>query len=283
MTLRVAYVATGPFVRMALHSALSVISSTERKSDITVDLFVDSADLDPAKAGTQRLQDRHAIDINLRRMTNVIRADQATSMVKDAMFFRLVLPEIFSDAANLLYLDADTIITGDIFSLIAERPSGFPVSACVDLLSPNRIYDHFHCDVHRQRWQCSYFNSGLLLFDCLLWRDIQADWRALIPDAKKFLLPDQDVLNLVLHDRIGRLPDEWNVPPISSIVAGGESTAHLLGYSSTFVGRYTREEALELERKAKLYHFIDKSKPEIGEYPEVGPAYPAFAAIKNIF
>lgn len=279
--MRVAYVATGPFVQMALYSALSVISSTDRKNDITIDLFVQSCDLDSARVGRQRLLEKHAIDINVRQMTKVIRADEATSMVKDAMFFRFVLPEIFGDTAHLLYLDADTIVTGDIFSLVEDRSSGFAVSACVDPLSPNRIYDHFHCSAHRQRWQCTYFNSGVLLFDCPLWLKLQPDWRSFIPDAKKFLLPDQDVLNLMLHDRIGRLPDEWNVPPVSSILAGGEATTHLLGYSRTSVGRRTREEAIQLERDAKLHHFVEKTKPESGHYPELGPAYQAFARIKN--
>lgn len=272
MSLRVCYCATGPFIELALYSAASLFLATARAADIEVELFVGTDELQGAAKKTKRLRQEHGWTVNVRSMSLVVPADALSAKIRNDYFFRFALPELFPGDDCLIYLDADTIVTGDITSLADQRPDGFAVSACLDLFAPSRIYDHFNCAVHRQRGLCDYLNSGVLLFDCPRWNDAQPAWRAMLDRQDSLLYPDQDVLNLVLHDAIGRLPDDWNVPPVAAFLAGGSS------FGDT-IGRYSREDMLELERTAKLHHFIGNTKPGSGKHPEVGASFENFHAI----
>lgn len=272
MSIRVCYGATGSFIELAFYSAASVFLAAARPDDVVVELFVSHAELEDAAQKARRLHDEHGWAINARRMTWAIPAAAETPRIKNAFFFRLALPELFPDDERLIYLDADTIVVGDIARLAERKPHGFAVSACLDLLAPSRVYDHFNCAVHKQRGLCDYFNSGVLLFDCRRWIELQPAWRQLLDRAESFLYPDQDVLNLMAHDAIGRLTDDWNVPPVAAFLAGGSS------FGDT-IGRYSREDMLELERTAKLHHFIGNTKPGSGKHPEVGASFASFHAI----
>lgn len=266
MTIRVCYAATGQFIQLALYSAASVFLATARPDHIVIEVFVGAEELRDTAQHAQRLQDEHGWSINARAMTRAIPVATETSRIKNALFFRFALPELFPDDEQLIYLDADTIVAGDISRLAEQKPDAAAVSACLDLLAPSRIYDHFNCAVHKQRGLCDYFNSGVLLFDCPRWIELQPAWRQLLDRAGSFLYPDQDVLNLALHDTIGRLTDDWNVPPIASFLAGGV-------LSGDTIGRYSRDDMLDLERTAKLHHFISNAKPGRGENPEIGASF----------
>jgi UDP-D-galactose:(glucosyl)LPS alpha-1,3-D-galactosyltransferase len=272
MSLRVCYCATGPFIELALYSGASVFLAAARPDDVVVELFVGQRELADAVETARRLHETHGWKINARPMTRAIPASAETPRIKNAFFFRFVLPELFPDDERLIYLDADTIVVGDIARLAECTLEGFAVAACIDLLAPSRVYDHFNCAVHRQRGLCDYFNSGVLLFDCRRWIELRPAWRQLLERAESFVFPDQDVLNLLLHDAIGRLTDDWNVPPIASFLAGGTPTGDT-------IGRYSREDMLELERTAKLHHFISNTKPGRGKNPEIGASFENFYAI----
>ncbi len=170
---------------------------------------------------------------------------------------------------RLIYLDADTIVAGDIARLAEQKPNGAAISECLNLLAPSRIYNHFKCAVHKQRGLYDYVNSGVLLFDCPRWIELRPAWRQLLDRAESFIYPDQDVLNLVAHDTIGRLTDDWNVPLVASFLAGGV-------LSGDTIGRHSRADMLDLKRTAKLHHFISKAKPGRGKNPEVGASLESF-------
>ena len=269
MSIRVCYGATGSYIELAFYSAASVFLAAARPGEVVVELFVSHAELEDSAQKARRLRDEHGWTINARQMTRVVPTAAPTPRIPNALFFRLALPELFPEDERLIYLDADTIVAGDIAGLAEQKPDGAAVSACLDLLAPSRVYDHFNCVVHRQRGLCDYFNSGVLLFDCRRWNELRPAWRQLLDRGESFTFPDQDVLNLVLHGEIGRLTDDWNVPPIASFLAGGV-------VSGDTIGRYSREDMLELERMAKLHHFISNAKPGLRRNPEIGAAFESF-------
>lgn len=269
MTIRVCYGASGSFIELALYSAASLCLATARPDNVVVELFVRHDEVEPTAATAARLHNEHGWSINVRPMTRAIPFAAETPRIQNGYFFRFALPELFPDDERLIYLDADTIVAGDILGLAEQKPDGAAVSACLDLLAPSRIYDNFNCALHKQRGFCDYFNSGVLLFDCPRWIELKPAWRQLLDRGESFLYPDQDVLNLVLHGAIGRLTDDWNVPPIAAFLAGGT-------VSGDTIGRYSRDDMLDLERSAKLHHFISNAKPGRGKNPEIGASFERF-------
>lgn len=266
MSLRVCYIASGAFVELALYSAASVFLATTRPDGVVVELFVDADSLGPSADRGQRLGSEHGWTINVRPMPLAVPGHQLSAKITNELFLRFVLPELFPEDECLIYLDADTIVSGDIAKLAAQQVDGSVVSACLDLVVPSRIYDRFNCAVHRQRDLCDYFNAGVLVFDCRRWIEAQPAWRPMLEQIDRFLYRDQDILNLLLHGEIGRLTDDWNVLPVASF----DASSAVWG---TTIGRYGLEDMLDLETKAKLFHFIGNHKPGRSGCPEVGPAF----------
>jgi lipopolysaccharide biosynthesis glycosyltransferase len=269
MSIRVCYGATGPFVKLALHSAASVFLATRRPDDVVVELFVGSDDLQDAAEKSRRLRREHGWRLDVRPMPLAVPEHRRSTDAANELFMRFVLPELFPDDDCLIYLDADTIVSGDIASLAAQRVGGSVVSACLDLVTPSRIYDHFNCGLHRRRDLCDYFNAGVLVFDCPRWNEMRPAWRPMLEQIERYIYRDQDILNLLLHDAIGRLTDDWNVPPVAALVAGSDVWGET-------IGRYSRADMLNLERNAKLHHFISTTKPGGGVCPETGAAFERF-------
>ncbi len=213
-----------------------------------MELFVGAEELQDAAQKAQRLHEEYRWTINTRPMSWAILAAAETPRIKNAFFFRFALPELFADGAHL--------ITHRAVPRYSIAPCTSNHLGSLDLLTPSTP---FNCAV----------NSGVLLFDCPRWIELRPAWRQLLDRAESFIYPDQDVLNLVAHDTIGRLTDDWNVPLVASFLAGGV-------LSGDTIGRHSRADMLDLKRTAKLHHFISKAKPGRGKNPEVGASLESF-------
>ncbi|WP_409300413.1 glycosyltransferase family 8 protein [Peribacillus sp. SCS-155] len=124
------------------------------------------------------------------------------------MYFRLSIPDLLDHGIQkALYLDCDLIIEEDITILWNNNIDDYVVGAVFD---PNEL----------RREQLSipkeygYFNSGVLLININKWteNDILEKVKQFISDHPSALkYPDQDALNVILHDKWLRLEDKWNV------------------------------------------------------------------------
>lgn len=118
---------------------------------------------------------------------------------------RLFASEIVQDTDKVLYLDSDTIITNSIKEIFKMKMD-FPVSAVREL----EVSSYLPQDINK------YYNSGVLLFNLTKWEEESCTDKlyrelSLYRDILKF--PDQDLLNLALHDSIGDLPFNYNITP----------------------------------------------------------------------
>ena len=116
---------------------------------------------------------------------------------------RLFSGEII-DVSQILYIDADTIITSSLKEVF-NKNSSHPIYAVREFFVP----DHIKKETDR------YFNAGVLFMNYELCHNI--DLLKLIIDAKSipihFVYPDQDLLNLALKENIGTLPVRYNLSP----------------------------------------------------------------------
>ena len=118
---------------------------------------------------------------------------------------RLFASEIIEDADKVLYLDSDTIITNSISNIFKIKME-YPVNAVREF----EVSSYLPQDIRK------YYNSGVLLFDLTRWEEENCTEKLYSElDLYRNILrfPDQDLLNLALHDSIGDLPFSYNITP----------------------------------------------------------------------
>ncbi len=180
-----------------------------------------------------------------------------------------------------LFIDADTLVAGDVSEIMAIDMEDMPLGACIDpgidsqgnlatarrrlirttvldLLLPKRSRRRRQAQLSRAvsmglRPGDVYFNSGVLVMEC-------GAIRALAPLSSRGLplndsggmepyaehLPDQDRLNEFFAGRYRRLPLRWNLKPMTR-------TAH-----------WPKSARLELEEALSdpgIWHFMGARKP----------------------
>ncbi|MBQ8293946.1 MAG: glycosyltransferase family 8 protein [Alphaproteobacteria bacterium] len=132
-----------------------------------------------------------------------------------ACFARLLIPDVKPDLGKVIYLDCDTIVLQDIAQLYDQELDGYAIGAVPD---PN-VYN-----VPEKRLQLHtgallsdthfYFNSGILLIDCDVWR--KNDMLPKLMAAERVTAPtryynDQDVLNKAFDSNYKQLDVRFNV------------------------------------------------------------------------
>ena len=128
-----------------------------------------------------------------------------------AMWYRLLLPDLIPDADRVLYLDVDTLAADELAPLWATELGDHSVGAVTNVFE--RRFAHRPEELGLAGPQ-AYFNSGVLLMNLAAMRDrgaaaaLRAYARERGPDL---LWPDQDALNVVLGATRLALHPRWNV------------------------------------------------------------------------
>jgi lipopolysaccharide biosynthesis glycosyltransferase len=119
-------------------------------------------------------------------------------------YARLLLPDMLPDLDEVLYLDVDTMIRAPIDQLL-EWDLRHPVGAVPDLAG---VGTHLFGTPG-----APYFNAGVLLMSLERMRSEKVWEQSLriLETRTEVRLFDQDVLNLVFHDRFDSLPLTYNV------------------------------------------------------------------------
>ena len=139
---------------------------------------------------------------------------------------RIMLPKLLdTDIHNVLYLDSDILVTGDLKNLYDIDLCGFPAGLALNITQLKALDGH--------RFKNGYYNSGVILMDLDMWRKehISDKMLTFIKDNKDkflvdddgdviFMYPDQDLINIVLNGKIKALPQRWNTQTIRNEVLG---------------------------------------------------------------
>lgn len=104
---------------------------------------------------------------------------------------RCALPLMPQLSGRVLWLDIDTLVCGDLQGLWALPDA--PVYMAREV---GRDYE--------------YYNAGVLLMDCELFRD-DARQAVTMLNSRTFDFPDQDAINNIMRGRILTMPPEYNV------------------------------------------------------------------------
>ena len=127
-----------------------------------------------------------------------------------SVWIRCLLPRLRPDLDRVLYIDADTLVTGPLDDVFDTALDGRPIGAIVDTMPPNhweRVRAFGFVD------PADYFNSGVLLMDLAAMRDDDLmAWTGAVANAfaDQVHYPDQDVLNVIYAGRWHRLDPTLN-------------------------------------------------------------------------
>jgi lipopolysaccharide biosynthesis glycosyltransferase len=126
------------------------------------------------------------------------------------VWLRFLLPELLADAERVLYLDADTLVTGGLDGLFDMALGDSALAAVPNVVEPAARSHVSDLGLH---YPGGYANSGVLLLDLELMRKEGSTDQLLryaVDNRAKLLWPDQDALNVVFADRWTRLHPRWN-------------------------------------------------------------------------
>ncbi|MGV9214402.1 glycosyltransferase family 8 protein [Micromonospora sp. RB23] len=131
---------------------------------------------------------------------------------------------------RMLYMDADTLVVGDVRPL-AEAPLGEHAFGAVrdwDFGAPAQIFG--------KRYAGRQLNAGVLVIDLKRWDAIDATRRVFdfARNRTDLVLPDQDSLNVALGDHWRELGYEWNFQVARTVVREYRGPApRILHYGGT--------------------------------------------------
>lgn len=140
---------------------------------------------------------------------NKLRADYVTTTI----YFRLYIADLYPELDKAIYIDADTVVPGDVAKLYDTDLKGNLIGAVQDcFMSANQVTTDYVTTT--QGFDVSeYFNSGVLLMDLAGLRKVNfADkfTHLLNTYHPTLIAPDQDFLNAMLHDRLLLLDPKWD-------------------------------------------------------------------------
>ena len=143
-----------------------------------------------------------------------------------SIYYRLMIPSMFTAHKKILYLDVDMVVLEDIAQLYDKSLNEKALGACITkklfretekdqlMLEKNITYGEYitqHLGIKESNIPF-YFNSGVLLFNLEKIRSTNI-MNDIIEDLKKnkYYYPDQDVLNKFFYGDVEFIDEKWNV------------------------------------------------------------------------
>lgn len=156
---------------------------------------------------------------------NSLRCDYVTLTI----YYRLFIADLFPQYDKGIYLDADTVVTGDISEFYQIDLKDNLVAGCSDTFvesDPILINYAEKCAGVAVK---TYINSGVLLMNLKKFRELNFTdhfLKILNTYHPKTVAPDQDYLNAIANNHVLKISQNWNAMP-----AKRESNPKLIHYN----------------------------------------------------
>lgn len=201
-----------PFLGVSLYS---LFENNKDLDSITVYIVLDNVSNDN-KSKLQNLSDNYnrklvmvdAKEFNITLSKLHIPLYRGSYTTNYRLFFDKI---ISSDVDRLLYIDADTIVTGSLKNLLEFDMKDYPVAVVQDSLG-----SHYKGIISFSK-STPYFNAGFLFIHVKNWIKASITEKLMnhiLHERAQYCNPDQDLLNIILKDDVLILPPEYNFQPI---------------------------------------------------------------------
>jgi lipopolysaccharide biosynthesis glycosyltransferase len=195
------------------HFSVTLVSLLENNKDITFKLYVIHDIVDPTLLNTTLafVERKYGVGVNLITISSSVFSRFRTNLhYSKAVYFRLMLTELIPlSVEKLLFLDADTVITGSLHEMADYQFRNLMVLG---------VSDHgFEGHIERLNKMgfpvTRYFNAGVLLINLKGWRqkDAAHDLMQLADQyMDKLAWWDQDLLNMYFFDSWDYMDSKYN-------------------------------------------------------------------------
>lgn len=240
----------------AQHAAVtitSILCNTTQQSNIQFYIIDDNIDDDNKTKLQDTVKQFNSNIIFVKIPENSLNQVFVSGGITRAAYFRLVIPNILPKTVNkVIYLDCDLIVLDDIVNLWNLDMCQKPVAATEDfgILSSTSKCREKEINLNWKK-EYSYFNSGVLLIDVMLWRkNNYASQLIELVQTHKFRHHDQDALNYLFMNNWTSLPLCWNViPPVFNMNL------------SIIKNKIMRQNALKALNNISIIHYAGGYKP----------------------
>lgn len=277
-TLQVVYGVNAAYVLPALVSIYSLWKNASQPVDITI--YIDGI-TEQNRTAIQRVSESCGMAIHVKDFEATGLEEYVNHRFPAVTLLPLLLPSLVK--GKCLFIDADTLIKGDVWELLSADLGGMPIGACNDIgilsvlerrILKTRVSDMFRPARARLRRMNylgniaslgfvpreNYFNAGVLVIDCDAIRDEYphyADLASMDKLRPYTSMPDQNRLNEFFAGRWFRLSLKWNVRP------GLKKDFEKNQYKCRDVSEDLRIQIREAIQDPKLWHFMGVKKPWI--------------------
>ena len=127
-------------------------------------------------------------------------------------YYRMFIADMYPELERAIYIDSDTVVTGDISELYAYDISNYDIAACREqVMVQEDVYGTYveKClGIDRN----GYFNAGILFINCNRFREkkVLEDFVRLLGIYNFRVTQDEDYLNVICRDHVLWIPQTWN-------------------------------------------------------------------------
>lgn len=205
------------FVKFTMVTIRSLLENGSK--DYTYDIYVLNTNISQEmKDVTKSIVDEYSnARLEFVDVTNYIDSIKDKLPIRDyyskTTYFRLFIAEMFKNLDKAIYLDSDMVVKGDISVLWNKDLKDNLVGAAHEqAMVQTDVYGTYverNIGINRNQ----FFNAGMIVINCKLWREeaVLDQFIDLLGIYIFRVTQDEDYLNVICHNRVCFVGDEWNV------------------------------------------------------------------------
>lgn len=170
-----------------------------------------------------------------------------------ATMYRLLLPQLLPEYDKCIYIDGDALVCDDISHAYREAIGDNYIAAVRDIEAAEYI-NNFQYEITPPTDQ--YINAGFLLMNLANMRKDNLVKSFLELSTKNFLFCDQDIINVVCHNKITFLPLKYN-----AMIKYRFLHYRLKNYKKEITDYFSTNEIYEAQDHPIMIHYAQPIKP----------------------
>jgi len=203
------------FLRYTIVSLTSLIENASKNHHYRIHIL--HTDIDEKAMSDILALENQTVSITFDDVTAYLHSLKDKLPIRDyytkTTYFRLFIAEMYPEINKAIYIDSDTVVTGDIAQLYREDIREYYVGACVEqAMAQTDVYGSYvekAIGISRNK----FFNAGVLLINCKKFRKeyVLDQFIELLGKYSFVVTQDEDYLNVICKGKVKYLDPKWNV------------------------------------------------------------------------
>lgn len=192
-------------------TGVAMQSLLECSNDANVEVFILQSEsvTDEDRSILQQICDRFAVKLTFLSMGTHFADGFEIRGITHACYYRLLIPWLIPQYDKIVYCDGDVVFCDSVKKLYEIELKDYYCAA----ICPNN-HDKLLYKEHARTLGLrpdQYFQSGVLLINSEAQRKAELQDQYLEEAKKQYVFVDQDIINIVCHNRILELPIRFNI------------------------------------------------------------------------